>query len=280
MSQDLHLHTLISDGELDPVSLLQQAAARGIRELSITDHDALGAYAWQDGAVFGEAKRLGLDLVVGLEMDADMDGLEVHLLGLGVALDEPRLAAHLASVRQARCERARREIGIVNRLLGAGSVAESDIFAAGRETLMKPHFIHPLLDKGLFPTYEEANAWYRENVKAGVTVPKPSLAQAIALVKGAGGSAVLAHPGYYEKAGVAMAKRLADLAALGLDGVELDYPYHACSPHLFSVQDERVFLGAIRAAGELLGLRFTRGSDCHTPQDFEKVYGGPWADRN
>lgn len=277
MSEDLHLHTSVSDGDLDPVSVLRHAAGHGIRSLAITDHDALGAYAWQGGAVFDAARELGLRLTVGLEMDADMEGLEVHLLGLGVSREEPRLTRHLTSVREARFERARREIGIVNGLLGAGSVVPSDIFVAGRETLMKPHFIHPLLEKGLFPTYEEANGWYRKNVKSGVAVPKPSLGEAIALVHDAGGQAVLAHPGYYEKAGVAMVERLAALRALGLDGIELDYPYHACSPHQFTAQDEAAFIGTLRSAGETLGLRFTRGSDCHTAGDFLKVYGGPWA---
>lgn len=275
MVSDFHLHTLVSDGELDPVALLRRAASFGIESLSITDHDALGAYSWEQGRVFAEARRLGVALTVGIEMDADLDGREVHLLGFGISLDAPRLGEHLESVREARFERARREIGIVNGLLGEGTIREADIFRPGRETLMKPHFIHPILKKGLFATYEEANAWYRKNVKAGVSVPKPPLAEAIRLVHGAGGWTALAHPGYYEKAGVPMAGRLAALRDLGLDGVELEYPYHACSPHLFSREDERVFVEGIRRAGGELGLRFTRGSDSHTAEDFERVYRPP-----
>src|SRR5258708_1883059 len=232
MLTDFHLHALVSDGELDPATLLAEAAARGITHLSITDHDALGAYTWREGAVFGEAERLGLKLTVGIEMDADLDGLEVHLLGFDLDLHAPALRAHLEAVRRARFERARREIPIVNALLGEGTIKEEAIFAPGRETLMKPHFIHPLLDRGLFSTYEEANAWYREKVKAGVPVPKPPLAEAIRLIRGAGGWTALAHPGYYEKAGVAIGPRLAALAAVGLEGVALDYPHRACSPDL------------------------------------------------
>lgn len=273
MLTDLHLHTNVSDGDLDPASLVRKAAARGIRRLSITDHDAVGAYAWREGAVFAEASRLGLDLVVGIEMDAELEGMEVHLLGFGLALEEPSLRAHLRAVREARVERARREIGIVNALLGEGTIAEEAIFLTGRETLMKPHFIHPLLEQGRFATYEEANAWYRVHVKAGVTVPKPPLAEAIRLLHGAGGWTALAHPGYYEKAGLAMAPRLAALRDLGLDGVELDYPYHSCSPHLFGADDERELIAGIRDAGEALGLRLTRGSDAHTRRDFDRVYG-------
>jgi predicted metal-dependent phosphoesterase TrpH len=273
MLTDFHLHTFVSDGELDPATLLAEAGARGITHLSITDHDALGAYTWREGAVFGEAERLGLKLTVGIEMDADLDGLEVHLLGFGLDLRAPALLAHLEAVRGARFERAWREIPIVNALLGEGTIREEAIFVPGRETLMKPHFIHPLLARGLFSTYEEANAWYREKVKAGVPVPKPPLAEAIRLIRGAGGWTALAHPGYYEKAGVAIGPRLAALAALGLEGVELDYPYHACSPNLFDAAGETAFITGLRAAGEALGLRFTRGSDAHTVADFERVYG-------
>jgi hypothetical protein len=273
MLQDFHLHTFISDGELSPLELLRHAAARGVTQASITDHDALGAYAWQGGAVFGAARALGLELTVGIELDADVDGVEVHLLGLGVSPDEPALVAHLRAVRAARFERARREIGIVNGLLGAGTITEDEIFRPGRETLMKPHFIHPLLDKGRFASYPEANGWYKKNVKAGVPVPKPKLADAIGLVHGAGGFTSLAHPAYYAQDGFDALARIDELRALGLDGVEADYPYHACSPHQFSADDEARYAADVRAACARLGLRTTRGSDCHTAHDFTKVYG-------
>jgi len=272
MFSDFHLHTMVSDGDLSPEELLAEAARRRITRLSITDHDSLGAYSWRSGAVFSQAQRLGLELTVGIEMDADMDGIEVHVLGFELSLEDAALRRHLDVVRDARFERARREIGIVNGLLGEGTISEADIFVPGRETLMKPHFIHPLLSKGLFPTYEDANAWYRKNVKAGVAVPKPSVGDVITLIHGARGWAALAHPGYYERDGMPVVERLPKLRGLGLDGVELDYPYHACSPRQFSAEQERAFIASVRAAAEPLGLRFTRGSDSHTASDFARVY--------
>jgi hypothetical protein len=248
-------------------------AGGGPPHASITDHDALGAYAWESGAVFAEARALGLELTVGIELDADVAGAEVHLLGLGVDAAEPALVAHLRAVREARFERARREIGIVNALLGPGTITEAEIFRPGRETLMKPHFIHPLLDKGRFDTYETANAWYRAHVKAGIAVPKPTLANAVELVHGAGGWASLAHPAYYRRGGFDALARLGELRALGLDAIEADYPYHACSPHEFGADDERAYNTALAAAAQAHGLRVTRGSDCHTAADFVKVYG-------
>src|SRR5437879_13303980 len=125
MLTDFHLHTTVSDGELDPSTLLAHAKGHGITHLSITDHDALGAYAWNGGAIFAEAKRLGLSLTLGIDMDADLDGLEVHVLGFNLAGDEPALAAHLGPVRVARAARARREIGTGNAPLGAATRADA-----------------------------------------------------------------------------------------------------------------------------------------------------------
>lgn len=278
MLEDFHLHTLVSDGDLTPAALLEHAARHGVRRLAITDHDSLGAYRWEEGAVFSEARRLGLELTVGIEMDADWDGVEVHVLGLDVSLDDGRLNHHLARVREARRERAHREIQVVCALLGAGAVREAEVFAPERETLMKPHFIRPLLARGFFTSYEQANAWYRANVKTGVEVPRPDVGEAVGLIHEAGGWASLAHPGYYERDGLAgVLARLPEVVALGLDAVELEYPYHACSPHVFSQEDERRFLEALRAAAAPLGLRFTRGSDSHAADDFDRSYGAGFA---
>jgi len=273
MTSDLHLHSYVSDGTLDPAAVLTHAAAAGIQQLSIADHDSLGAYAWEGGRVFGEARRLGLTLVVGLEMDAELAGVEVHLLGYDVQQGDNALTAHLARVTELRRERARREIEIVNRLLGGAAVSEAEILVPWRQTLMKAHFIHPLLEKGFFASYKAANAWYKQNVQAGVELTKPALGQAIELVHSAGGWAVLAHPGYYGREGLVIAPRLAELKNLGLDGVEVEYPYHACSPDAFSVETERALTEELRTVAGGLGLRTTRGSDCHTPADFARVYG-------
>ncbi|MGE0455912.1 MAG: PHP domain-containing protein [Vicinamibacteria bacterium] len=278
MLEDFHLHTLISDGELTPTVLLAHAARHGVRRAAITDHDSLGAYRWEEGAVFSEARRLGVELTVGIEMDADWDGVEVHVLGLDVSLDDGRLNHHLTRVRETRRERARREIDVVCGLLGAGAVREADVFVPGRETLMKPHFIRPLLARGFFASYELANAWYHANVKTGIEVPRPDVGEAVRIIHEAGGWASLAHAGYYERDGLAgVLERLPDLVAEGLDAVELEYPYHACSPHLFGLEDERRFLAALRAAAASLGLRFTRGSDAHAATDFERSYGAGFA---
>jgi predicted metal-dependent phosphoesterase TrpH len=273
MSEDLHTHTFVSDGDLSPTVLLAAAAERGIAHLSITDHDSLGAYSWEEGAVFSEARSRGIRLTVGIELDAILEGFEIHVLGFDLDLRNAALNDHLDRAERARAERARTEIGIVNSLLGDGTLTEAQIFVPGRRTLMKPHFIHPLLDQRRFSTYEEANAWFKKNVKAGVPVPKPSAGEVLALIKGARGWSSLAHPGYYQKSGLDLLAHIPALQKAGLDAVELDYPYHSCSPHLFSQEAE----ADLRRSLGGLPLRFTRGSDAHTLKDLERVYSpGVW----
>jgi predicted metal-dependent phosphoesterase TrpH len=275
MVVDFHLHTSASDGELDPGALVREASSRGIRALAITDHDTLAAYRWREGAVFHEASRLGVLLTVGIELDVALDGREVHLLGLGLDLDAPALVAHLDAVRAARHERARRELALVKERLGEAALAEGDVFVADRDTVMRPHFIRPLVARGHFTSYQHGREWFHANAFTGVTVPKPGVEEAIGMVRAAGGEAVLAHPGYYWRDGFPILEELAALRALGLAGVELDYPYATSSPELFPDGDAEHFVAALRAAGEALSLRFTRGSDAHGPADFDRVYGRP-----
>jgi 3',5'-nucleoside bisphosphate phosphatase len=277
MLSDLHLHSTASDGELDPASVVEQAAARGVSRLAITDHDTLAAYRWRDGAVFEAARAREVELTVGIELDVSLDGRELHLLGLALELDNPALTAHLEAVREARHERARRELALVNERFGAGTLREDQVFVPDRASLMRPHLIRPLVAQGRFASYREGQAWFHENATTGVVLPRPEIGAAIELVHAAGGWAALAHPGYYWKRGFPLLGRLAALRAAGLDAVELDYPYASSSPGLFAADELGPFTAALREAGESHGLRFTRGSDAHTAADFARVYGSPAA---
>jgi predicted metal-dependent phosphoesterase TrpH len=138
---------------------------------------------------------------------------------------------------------------------------------------MRPHLIRPLLARGHFRSYQEGRDWFRANARIVVAIPKPTLAEAILMIHAAGGEAVLAHPGYYWKDGFPILERLVHLRAIGLDGVELDYPYASSSPDLFADGDAERFTAALRAAGETLSLRCTRGSDAHGAADLDRVYG-------
>ena len=104
---DLHTHTLRSDGTVEPAALAAAAAAVGVRELSITDHDTLAGYL--DGRA--AAATAGIELIPGVEINTvadDADGFheaELHILGYGMDTDSGELAAALAGQRGRRRER-------------------------------------------------------------------------------------------------------------------------------------------------------------------------------
>jgi predicted metal-dependent phosphoesterase TrpH len=273
MVVDFHLHTCASDGVMQPSVLVARAAAYGVTHMAITDHDTLAAYRLGGGAVFEEARRLDVGLTVGIELDVLMDGREVHLLGLGLDRGAPALVTHLEEVARARHARARREMGIVHRELGEDALREEEVFTPERAVIMRPHFIRPLVARGRFRSYQEGREWFEFHSTTDSHVPKPDVGEAIGMIHGAGGTAALAHPAYYQKDGVPILDRLQGLRSLGLDAVELDYPYASGSPGLFAPGEIEGFKDALRERGERLGLRFTRGSDAHSPEDLDRVYG-------
>ena len=88
MIVDFHSHTSRSDGTLEPQALAQMMRRRGVSVFSVTDHDTLDAYAAFHGALSDAARPPRV--VVGVEINTTHRGNEVHLLGYGVRLDDPR----------------------------------------------------------------------------------------------------------------------------------------------------------------------------------------------
>lgn len=270
---DDHLHTNVSDGDLSPEEVLAFLSGRQRGPVAIADHDTLGVHKRPELREL--AARLGVTLVPATEMDAWFQGVEMHVLGFGVDVDDQALNHFLDGVAALRRERAAQEIDIVNDLLGEGTFTAEQIFVEGRETLMKPHFIKPLLARGRFGSYREANAWYKANVKAATKVAKAPVERVIELIRGARGTAVLAHPGYYVKDhGMDLPRALAAMKEMGLEGVETDYPYHERSRSLFDPGAAREMVAQVAAAARGAGLRTSCGTDCHSLEDFQVSYPG------
>ena len=268
MGNDYHVHTLVSDGEMRPSEIFALAAQLGLKELSLTDHDAVGAYR-HFGDVFAEARANGLALVPGVELDSSLRGQEVHILGYHIDPRHPELAAYLAGTQEARRERLRFVIREVQARFPAAGIREEDIFTPVRDTCMMPHVIHPLLDRGLFGSYREAKRWIKQNVPVPLDVPKPPVADMIRLIRRAGGTAVLAHPGFLMKeAGLELAPLLQEFIGWGLEGVEVEYRYRGSSAFATEAEEQAVWAEIREAAGSLPLLQ-TRGSDAHKPEEMK-----------
>jgi len=252
---DVHTHTLRSDGVLEPVELVRQAHAAGVRLFAIADHDNLAAYR-ELTAPGAEPLPEGLDLVPAVEinavtrdLDLDLPEGELHVLGIGVDPGDEAFEAAIAAQRGARRLRFKatiarlRDIGIpVDATLPEG-VMESDD-ALGRPTLARA-----LVAAGHATSVEDA---FRRILGHGLPgyVPRIGMGpvEAIRAIRAAGGLASIAHFGE----GARRVPLLRELIAEGLDGLETHH-------RTFGPETRE----AMSATARLLGLVETGGTDYH-----------------
>jgi predicted metal-dependent phosphoesterase TrpH len=251
---DLHSHSTASDGGLSPEELVARAASLGIEVLSITDHDTTEGLP----AAQAEAQRRGITLVPGVEISTVSDDEEIHLLGYFVDPEDPDLQTLLTRTREARRERAQQMLA---RLADLGLPIEWDRVlevAGGGGSIGRPHVAATLLEAGHVHSWDEAfDLWIGRDCPAYVERYKLSPEDAIQLLRGSGGLAVLAHPYIYNRYGerkmsLDLNRWLPRLSEAGLTGIEVYYPNY---PR--------------RASRELLalaiqhGLLVSGGSDFH-----------------
>lgn len=242
---DLHIHTTCSDGAYTPEQVVDLARRAGLSALAITDHDTLGGVPAARAAAAGTA----LEIVAGVEITAEYRRRELHLLAYFVALDHTELNAALEEIRRHRVERFRE---MIERLRGRGvALAEEEQCVQGTpETLGRRHLAEMLVRARRVANIREAFQRYLSD-RGDVAVPKKRLpvAEAIALVREAGGVAAWAHPSYD-----CTQEQLRELRTLGLGAVEAEYP---------DLRRSRVL--ELRGWAEQLNLAVTGGSDCHGP---------------
>jgi len=270
---DLHIHTIVSDGQFTPADILTKASKLGLKTISFTDHDAVGAYRNFGDDLFDRARSLGIELVTGIELDTNYKGAEVHLLGYGIDIDHPELNAHLDLVQQQRRKRIELQARELNAFYDETVIDRDCIFRPERDTVMKPHLFHYLKNAKKVFGYQEFKSLLKEHANVNAPVKRPHLFEAIALIRRAGGTPVLAHPGYLEKESFGMEKAIRDAAGHGLAGLETDYPYwkpgNTCDRQFPDPESERALIARVRSLAEELGLFTTRGSDAHKDGELE-----------
>ncbi|GIW08130.1 MAG: phosphatase [Dehalococcoidia bacterium] len=260
---DLHVHSILSDGELHPFDVVRLAGAAGVQTIAIADHESVGAFLLENGQITIVAREAGVDLIPAIEIDAAVRGHEIHVLGHGVDPSSPLLLEHCRRVQALRRTRTEEELAQLNERLN-GVLAAEEVFVPPRETFMRPNLILPLLDRGIFSSYAAAARWFREHIRPTTTLVRPTVPEAIALIHAAGGRAAIAHPAYGMVEGwLNLESDLSAFAAAGLDAVETDYPYAVCSPHMFDTAGEAAAIDRIRTMAKAIGLAETVGSDGH-----------------
>ncbi len=239
---DLHLHTHHSDGSDSPEAVVARAVEKGAAAIALTDHDTLA------GVPAGKvaAAAAGIGFLTGTEISTQFQGQEVHVLGLGVDLDNGPLLEGLDQLCQVR---QRRGHDILERLATLGIHLSDTLVADGGEAFGRMHIARAMTEAGHVKKPQEAFDRFLNNGRAA-HVPKTAMpiAAALDLIHGAHGLAFLAHPGL----GKTVRKRLPKLLTLPFDGIEV---YHIS--HTPGRVEEFMALAQERK------LLISGGSDCH-----------------
>lgn len=269
---DLHIHSIASDGEMTGEEIISVASEIGLKYISVTDHDGIGAYNKNGNKLFDTAKKAGLEILNGAEFDSEFQGVEIHILGYGMDLENDELMAYLKENHFRRKERMKEMISAFNGHFGEVILREDEIFIPGRETIMKPHIISILLEKGNFGNYMEAKKWIGTNIDFKTDIFKPDPEFIVKLIRRSGGEAVIAHPGYYiaPLGEDGFDGLLGDLVLSGLSGIEVFYDYASLTPDKFSLSYQKRLFEMLKDRSKKFGLVTTRGSDAHSEIEFRK----------
>ncbi len=245
---DLHAHTNYSDGTFTPAEVLKLALERDLSVVAITDHDTIDGL----GEAFDAGEANGVQVVPGVEFSAEYEGASLHILAYWIDLSDEGL---LAELRRLNDTRFRRGELMVEKLQALGHELSFERVReiAGGGLIARPHVAQAMVEAGIVPDEKTAFDLYISD-DGPAAVPKHALhpLDAVDLIRTAGGACVLAHPGMWRGQDSVPDGLIADMAARGMAGLEVDHTDHTTE------QRERY-----REIAHRLGLVVTGGSDCH-----------------
>ncbi len=245
---DLHCHSTFSDGSLTPEQLAAEAAKIGLAALALTDHDTVAGLPRFLAAAAGTSVRA----VPGVELSVDCSSGVMHMLGYWMDTANPELIRQMEWIRNGR---EMRNQGMLEKLNALGfAMTRDEVQAlAGEDVVGRPHFGQVMIQKGYAKDKNEVfDKWLGDGKPAYVDRPRLTAAAAVAVIRQAGGVAVLAHPFTLRVSRDALASLFFELAAAGLAGVECYYSEH-------SAELTKEFLAMAKQAN----LVPTGGSDFH-----------------
>ncbi|RKY37304.1 MAG: hypothetical protein DRP78_01450 [Candidatus Omnitrophota bacterium] len=241
---DLHIHTNFSDSTFSPQKVVDYACGCGLSAIAITDHDCVSGIPIAIEAAQGKH----LEIVAGIELSCEFNGVEVHILGLFIDFNNICFLEELDRLKRDRDIRIKK---IVRKLNAAGiKIEEQDVFGltnplgvAGRL-----HIAMAMLKKKTVTSFYEAFSRYIGNGKfCYVKKTEFSPFQAIEMIKSVGGRAFLAHPGLMRHD-----EFIPFFVEQGMDGIEVFHSQHShtLAKHYINIAKQH-------------NLLISGGSDCH-----------------
>jgi predicted metal-dependent phosphoesterase TrpH len=195
LNVDLHCHSNVSDGVLPPAKVAKVAREAGVDVWALTDHDEVGGIA----AARVAAAEQGMRFVTGVEISITWAGETVHIVGLQIDEKNAALVQGLEDTRSGRDQRGR-EIARQLALVGIPDAYEGALKYVGNPDLMsRTHFARYIVEIGVCRNTSEVFKKYLCEGKPGYVEHRwASLQQSLQWIHGAGGIAVIAHPGRYK----------------------------------------------------------------------------------
>lgn len=241
---DLHIHTDASDGLLSPSEVVDWAFKKRLRAIGITDHDTVSGI---DIAIKSNSAPDKLEIVPGIELNTELDGKEIHMLGYYIDYNNPWFLENLKRMQKARYNRAVTMIEKLNHLGININLKQVEEISKG-SSIGRPHIARAMVEKEYVDSMAGAFERY-----IGIGGPayverfRLTTEDGINMIKEVGGIPVLAHPGL-----IADRKAIVKVLNLGAKGIEVYHPKHDPDmvKYLFYMAKERKLL-------------MTGGTDCH-----------------
>jgi len=253
INADLHCHSVVSDGTLQPEALAARAHANGVRLWALTDHDEIGGQHRAAAA----AREHGMRYLTGTEISVTFADETVHIVGLGFDPDDARMKRGLEETRGGREARAR-EIAAGLAQVGIKDAYEGALKHVGNpELISRTHFARFLVESGACKDTNEVFRRYLTEGKPGYVPHRwASLKHAVQWITEAGGLAVIAHPARYKFTANEEFALFSEFKTHGGRGVEVVTGSHTSAE-------------AVKYAGTAreFGLAASRGSDFHSPDE-------------
>ena len=252
---DLHTHSTVSDGSWTPTQIVHRAKRYGLSVIAITDHDAVGAIDEESSA----AQKVGIDFIPGIEISTAWCNGRMHILGYFIDHRSPAILELLKKLQDSRRDRV---LKICERLKELGMNVPPDLvfeIAGNASSVGRPHIATAMIKLGFIPSLQTAFDKYLAYGKPAY-IPRyaPTPQEAIETIHSAGGIASIAHCGVTE----GCIDNLPELPRMGIDAIEVYYPFH--KPHQIEY---------LKKFARDNNLAISGGSDCHGTVRGEPLLG-------
>jgi len=260
MNADLHCHSNVSDGTLEPEVLAARAKANGVQLWALTDHDETGGQQRARAA----ALAAGLPYLTGTEISVTFAGVTVHIVGLGFDAGDEALRRGLAATRGGREQRAREMAGELAKVGIHGAYEGALKYVGNPDLISRTHFARHLVEAGVCNDTPEVFRRFLVEGKPGFVPHRwASLGDAVRWITAAGGIAVVAHPARYRFTATEEYALFSEFKAHGGRGVEVVTGSHTAAEATRYADVAREF-----------DLLASRGSDFHSPDESRIDLGG------